>query len=363
MDFSWISNLAKKSSGLIGLEISSSKVKLLELSQGAQGYRIESYAVEPLPPGAMQDHEIKDMEAVGAAINRGLRRSQSRSKSAAVMVHGSGVITKVIQMSAALTEHEVAIQIQLEAERHIPFPLAEVNLDFQIMGPSAKNPDLVDVLLAASRTEIVDNLVEVLSLGGLTAKVVDIEAYALERALCLIADQIPNEGENQTIALVDIGETMTTFGILRDRVMIYTREQMFGGKQLTEEIQRRYGLTFEEANLAKKLGGLPEDYLGEILEPFKESVVQQVSRFLQFFFSSSDFVEVNYIVLAGGTATLSGLMERVEEKLEISTLIANPFLNMSIAPRVNMVSLFEDAPILMTCCGLALRNFSHAHQY
>jgi type IV pilus assembly protein PilM len=348
---------------LVGVDISSASVKLLELSMTQQGYRVESYAVEQLPADAMQEKEFKNVEAIGAAVERVVKRSRTRSKYGAIAVTGSTVITKVIQMNAGLKEHELASQIELEAERHIPFPMAEVNIDFQVLGPSSKNPEFVDVLLAASRTETIDTLVEVLSLGGLTAKVVDIEAYAIERAFSLIADQLPSEGEHQTIAVVDIGSSMTTFSVLHDRITVYTREQIFGGKQLTEEIQRRYGLTYEEASLAKKQGGLPEDYTTEVLEPFKDAVVQQISRSLQFFFSSSEYTEIDHIVLAGGTSTLNGLVQRVEEKLGIPASIANPFANMTIAPRVSVPAINADAPALMICCGLALRSFTHDHQY
>lgn len=342
---------------VVGLDITSTAVKLLELSQQPEGYRVESYAVEYLPIGAMQEKEIKDLEAVGAAVEHVVKRSRTHLKYGAVAVSGSAVITKVIQMNAGLSESEMEYQIQLEAERYIPYPLQEVNLDFQVVGMSSKSPELVDVLLAASRSEMVDQLSEVLSIGGLKAKVIDIEAYALERAFGLIADQLPSQGKQQTVAVVDIGATTTSVGVLHDCELIYTREQIFGGKQLTEEIQRRYGLTFEEATLAKKQGGLPDDYVTEILEPFKEAVVQQISRSLQFFLSSSQFTEVDHIVLAGGTASLSGLIQRVEEKLAIPCTIANPFANMSIAPRVSVPAIHADAPSLMICCGLALRSF------
>lgn len=347
----------RKAPNIIGVDISSASVKLLELSFSAQGYRVESYAIESLPVDSMQEKEIKDVEAVGHAIERVVKRSRTRSKYGAVAINGSGVIAKVIQMNNGLTEAELEIQIKLEAERYIPYPLQEVNIDFQVIGPSNKSPELVDVLLAASRTEIIDTLVEVLSIGGLTAKVVDIEAYAIERAFSLITDQVPSEGEHQTIAVVDIGSTVTTFSVLHDKATVYTREQIFGGKQLTEEIQRRYGLTFEEAGVAKKQGGLPDDYGLEVLEPFKDAVVQQIGRSLQFFFSSSQFTEVDYIVLAGGTSSLPGLVERIQEKLGIPAIVANPFAKMSIAPRVSVPALHADAPSLMICCGLALRSF------
>ncbi len=347
----------RKPPTIIGVDISSASVKLLELSFGPQGYRVESYAVENLPADAMQEKEIKDVEAVGLAIERVVKRSRTRSKYGAVAINGSGVIAKVIQMNNGLTEAELETQIKLEAERYIPYPLQEVNIDFQVLGPSTKSPELVDVLLAASRTETIDTLVEVLSMGGISAKVVEIEAYAIERAFSLIADQVPSEGEHQTIAVVDVGSTITTFSVLHDKATVYNREQIFGGKQLTEEIQRRYGLTFEEAGVAKKQGGLPDDYTLEVLEPFKDAVVQQIGRSLQFFFSSSQFSEVDHIVLAGGTSSLPGLVERVEEKLGIPATVANPFAKMSIAPRVSVPAIHADAPSLMICCGLAMRSF------
>ncbi|MGD9591519.1 MAG: pilus assembly protein PilM [Candidatus Berkiella sp.] len=348
---------------LVGVDISSASVKLLELSHTPNGYRVESYAVEQLPADAMQEKEFKNVEAIGQAVARVVKRSRTRSKFGAIAVAGSAVITKEIQMNAGLKEHELVTQIVLEAERHIPYPMSEVNIDFDVLGPSSKNPEYIDVLLAASRTEMVDTLAEILSLGGITAKVVDIEVYALERAFGLIADQLPSNGERQTIAVIDIGSSMTSFSVLHDKATVYTREQIFGGKQLTEEIQRRYGLTYEEANLAKKQGGLPEDYLTEVLDPFKDAVVQQISRSLQFYFSSSEYTEVDHIVLAGGTSTLPGLVQRIEEKLGIPAIVANPFANMTIAPRVSVPAIHADAPSLMICCGLALRSFNHEHQY
>lgn len=346
---------------MLGLDISSGLVKLLELSQGTQGYKIESYAVEQLPPDVVQENEIKNPEALGAAIEEVVRRSRTTLKQAAVAVSGSAVISKIIQINAGLREKDLSGQVQLEAERYIPFPLQEVSIDFQVLGPSSKNPEMLDILLAASRTEIVDMLVHALGLGGLKAKVVDIEAYAMQRAFSLIMDQLPEKGIKKTIAIIDIGSTATTLSVLHDGSMVYTREQTFGGKQLTEEIQRRYGLTAEEANIAKKQGGLPEDYFLEVLEPFKEMVVQQIDRATQLFFSSSQFSEIDHIVLAGGCACITGLIEKVQEKVGIPTLLANPLLNMTVSPSVSMPAIQADAPSLMICCGLAMRSFANAN--
>lgn len=352
-----LSFLNQKKPKLVGVDISPSTVKLLELGQTSQGFIVESFAVEPMPANAMDEGEIKDVELVGEAIARVVKRARTSAKFGAIAVHGSSVITKIIQMNAGLSENEMGNQIAVEADRYIPFPLEEVNLDFQVLGPNDRNAELVDVLLAASRSENVDNRAEVLTLGGLQPRVVDIEAYAIERAFGLIAEQLPEHGKDQTIAVVDIGSTMTTLSVLHDRMTVYTREQLFGGKQLTDEIQRRYGLSLEEAGIAKKEGGLPDDYESQILDPFKEAVVQQVSRSLQFFFSSSDYNEIDYLILGGGTSCISGLSALIEQKLGVPTIVANPFSRMSIAPKVSVPAINADAPSLLICCGLALRSF------
>ncbi len=278
-------------------------------------------------------------------------------RQAAVAVAGSAVITKTIQMAAGMSEQELESQITVEADQYIPYPLDEVSIDFEVQGPSDQNPDQVDVLLAACRKENVELREDSLEIGGLEAKVVDVEAYAMERAFELIQPQVDTDTDEQTVAIIDIGATMTTLSVLADGKTIYTREQLFGGKQLTEEIQRRYGLSQEEAGLAKKQGGLPDDYEMEVLEPFKEAVVQQVARSLQFFFSSSQYNEVDYVVLAGGTASTAGIAEMVQDKVGTTTVIANPFAEMALNSRVNASALSNDAPSLMIACGLAMRSF------
>lgn len=347
----------KKSSTVLGVDISSSSVKILELSQQGDRYRVESYAVEPLPPNAVVEKNITDVEAVGEAVRRVVAKSRTKVRQAAVAVSGSAVITKVIQMPEGMNEFELEDQIALEADQYIPFPLDEVAIDFEVQGPSETRPGQVDVLLAACRKENVDVREDALEIGGLTARVVDVEAYALERAYTLIEPQLGAQDEDLLVAVVDIGATMTTLSVLSSGQTVYTREQIFGGKQLTEEIQRRYGLSFEEAGLAKKQGGLPDDYELEVLSPFREAVVQQVARALQFFFGASQYNTVDYVVLAGGTASVQGLTEMVEEKTGTPTLVANPFADMSVDSRVNASALRNDAPSLMIACGLAMRSF------
>jgi len=347
----------RKNAPLLGLDISSTAVKLLELSLSGDRYRVESYAVEPLPQNAVSERNITDIDAVGNSVRKAVKRSGSKAKLAAVAVAGSAVITKVITMPASYSEDDMEVQIQLEADQYIPFPLEEVYLDFQILGPSEKNPESVDVLLAASRSENVDGRVAALEVAGLSPKVVDIEAYCMESAFSLVDDQIAGGGEGKTIAVVDVGATMTTLNVLHDQRIIYTREQVFGGRQLTEEIQRRYGLSFEEAGRAKREGGLPDNFVPEVLEPFKEAMAQQVSRSLQFFFSSSQYDRVDQIVLSGGSSSISEVNELIQAKIGTPTLVANPFTHMALAAKVSPQALSNDAPSMMIACGLAMRGF------
>ncbi len=346
---------------LVGIDVSSTAVKLLELSKSsgrvASQHRVESYAVEPLPANAVVENNIADVGAVGEAIRSALKRSGSKAKRAALAVSGSAVITKVISMPASLSDREMEDQIELEADQYIPYPLEEVNLDFQKLGPSQANPDMMDILLAASRSENVDDRVAALEVAGLTAAVVDIEAYAMESACRLLGDQLPDSGRDQTIAVADVGAATTTLHVLHDLRIVYTREQNFGGRLLTEEIQRRYGLSYEEAGMAKRQGGLPDNYAPEVLEPFKEAMAQQISRSLQFFFSSSAFNSIDHIVMAGGSSSISGVDDAVEERVGVPAIIANPFAEMSLSSRIKAQKLSSDAPAMMIACGLALRSF------
>lgn len=342
---------------LVGLDISSTSVKLLELSKSNGQYRIESYAVEPVAPGAVVEKTIADAESVGQAISQVVRRSRTRAKHAAVAVAGSAVITKVITLPASLSDDDMATQIELEADQYIPYPLEEVNLDFEVIGPSERDPESVDVLLAASRRENVDTRVAALELGGLTAKVVDVEAYAAESAVALMAGQMKSLSTDQIIAVFDIGATMTSLTVLDHLKIVYTREQGFGGKQLTEEIQNRYGLSYEEAGRAKRQGGLPADYEAEVLTPFKHAMTQQIARSLQFFFSSSHYNSVDHILLAGGNALIPGIAKLIETEIGATTSIANPFVGMTMAARINAQAITNDAPALLVACGLALRGF------
>lgn len=346
----------KKADTLLGIDMSSTSVKLLALSRQGARYRVEAYAVEPLPANAVIEKNIAELDAVGQALSRVLIKARTRLRNVAVAVAGSAVITKTIEMDAGLCDDDMENQLKIEADQYIPYPLDEVAIDFEVQGASARNPERVDVLLAACRKENVEVREAALALAGLTARVVDVEAHALERSFGLLANQsvLPKD---RLVAVVDIGATMTTLSVLHHGRIIYTREQLFGGRQLTEDIQRRYGLTLEQAGLAKKQGGLPDDYVSAVLQPFREALVQQVSRSLQFFFAGGQSDAIDHILLVGGTASIYGLERLIEERLGTPTQVANPFAGMTLSAKVNAAALASDAPAMMIACGLALRSF------
>lgn len=346
----------KKSAPILGVDISATAIKLLELSRSGSKYRVESYAVEALPPNSVSEKTINDIEQVGEAVARAVKKAGTRTKQAAVSVAGSSVITKVISMPSGLSDDEMESQIQIEADQYIPFPLEEVAMDFEVIGESTEGADRVDVLLAASRSEIVDNVVASIELGGLTAKVVDIEAFAIENTVDLMSKDFPSGTATEAIAVADVGSAITTFSVMENMKTVYSREESFGGAQLTEDIQRRYGLSYEEAGLAKRQGGLPDNYEPEVLEPFKENMASQIGRALQFFYASSQISDIDVLVLAGGCSSIPGIAELVESKLGVKTMVANPFANMAVASKIPTKNLTNDAPAMMIACGLALRG-------
>lgn len=350
--------LQAKAPPLIGVDISTSSVKMVELSDAGKGlYRVERYTIEPLAKDAIVDGNIANLDVVTEAVKNAWRLMGTRVKNVALALPAAAVITKKIIVPAGLTENELELQVESEANQYIPFALDEVNLDFQVLGPAPSGPEEVEVLIAASRKEKVEDRVATIEAAGLKALVMDVESYATQTAFELIEPQLPNGGKDMTIAIIDIGSSMMHVNVLLNNQSVYMREQTFGGNQLTQEIQRRYSLSSEEAEIAKRNGGLPDNYEPEVLQPFLDSVALEVARALQFFFSSTQFNRVDHILLAGGCAMLSGVDEAVAQRTQIRTTIANPFANMALSPRIKARQLAQDAPILLIAGGLAMRRF------
>jgi type IV pilus assembly protein PilM len=347
-----------KAPPLFGLDISSSSVKMLEIVEAGKGaYRVERYVIEPLPRDATVDGNISNLESVVEAVKRGYKRLGTRSKHVAMAVPTGAVITKKIIVPASLRENELEVQVESEANQYIPFALEEVNLDFQVVGPSPTSPDEQEVMIAATRKEKVEDRVAVAESAGLKASVMDIESFAQQAALGLVVKQLPNAGKDTNIAIVDIGANVMNVSVMRNDQSIYTREQAFGGNQLTQDIVARYGMSAEEAENAKRSGGLPDDFETEVLRPFMENLSMEVQRALQFFFTSTQYHSVEQILLAGGSAVIPGMDEVVHTRTQVPTMVANPFASMQASPRIQLKKLMVDAPSLIVACGLAMRRF------
>ncbi|MCL2589873.1 MAG: pilus assembly protein PilM [Betaproteobacteria bacterium] len=352
-----ISFFGTKPRQLVGLDISSSSVKLLELASGDQDTLcVERYVIEPFSGEAVVDGNIGDIGAATDGLQRALRRFGPGVKNVAIALPTSAVFTKKIILPAGLRELDMEMQVESEATRVIPFALDEVNLDFQVIGP-AGSPDEVEVLVAASRKEQIEDRVGVAEGCGLKVTVVDVESLALEAAFELVAQQLPNAATGKLVALVDIGAAVMNFMVLRDGQRVYSREQSFGGQQLTKDISRYYGMSLDEAETAKRSNNMPNDYAKAVLEPFMENLALEISRAMQFFFTSTQYNEVNYLVLAGGCAAIPGLADAVGRRTQVKTCIANPFEAMTVPTKLATKKLMTDAPTMMVACGLALRRF------
>lgn len=348
----------KANSPLVGLDISTSGVKLVELSQaGKNELRLERFASESLPRGAVVDGNIENIEQVSDAIRRVWKKSGTKAKHVALGMPPASVITKKIVLPGGLLEEELEIQVETEASQYIPFALDEVSLDFDVCGEAQNSPEDVEVLLAATRKEKVEDRVAVAEAAGLKPVVMDIESYAARAAVDRLIMQLPNAGKGQIVALLQIGTQVTHISVLLDGETIYEREQPFGGGQLTQDIVRAYGLSHEEAETKKRSGDLPEGYERELLEPFLENAAMEVTRAVQFFFTSTPYTRIDQIFLAGGCASIPGLVDIVADRTKISASVVSPFKGMQLASSVREKQLRLEAPAYLVACGLALRRF------
>lgn len=351
----------KKTTMMVGIDIGSHAVKAVLLSQGSNSYILEDYAIEPMTRGAVIDREIQDIEAVGNVIAKIRQNISMKAKEAAAAVSGQTVITKIIYMDVALSEDELASQIEIEADSLIPYPLDEVSLDFETLDVNESDPSKVNVLLSAARTESIEARVAALESGDFHAKVIDVESYAVSRSHDLCLSQLPDDAVDKMVAIVDIGATMTLFSATKAGKHVYSRDQMFGGEQYTRSIVSYYNKSFEDAEAAKISNDLPPNHTFEVLAPFHTILMQQIRRAIQMFLTSSGVDKVDYLVISGGSAAIDGIEKLLTDELGIHTIIANPFHEMEMAKAIDKEGLAKIAPQMMVATGLALRSFTPWH--
>ena len=344
---------------MLGIDISSSSVKLVELSRDKAGNLVlDRCAIEPLERGWITDGNVEKFDEVAEAVRRVVKKSGTRTKHVALALPASAVITKKIILPGGMSEAELELQVESEANQYIPFSLDEVSLDFCVIGPSATSAGDVEVLIAASRKEKVQDRQGLAEAAGLKPVVVDVESYASRLATSRLIENLPNKGVNTTVALFEVGGSTTSMQVLKNDEVLYERDQAFGGAQLTQLIVRQYGFSPEEAETKKRSGDLPEDYESGVLRPFVDSMAQEIGRALQFFFTSTPHNKVDYILLAGGSSALPGFTESVTQQTSFACMVANPFEGMDTGSSVREKKMRREASSYLTSCGLALRRFS-----
>jgi type IV pilus assembly protein PilM len=343
---------------LIGLDISSSSVKLVELGRGKDGGLVlERCAVEQLEKGWITDGNVEKFEEVADAVRRVVKKSGTKTKNVAMSLPASAVITKKIVLPGGLSDAELELQVESEANQYIPFSLDEVSLDFCVVGPSTSSAGDVEVLIAASRKEKVQDRQGLAEAAGLKPVVVDVESYASRLATGRLIDGLPNKGVDTMVALFEVGAMTTSMQVIRNDEVLYDRDQAFGGAQLTQLIVRQYGFSPEEAETKKRSGELPEDYESGVLRPFVDNLAQEIGRALQFFFTSTPHNRVDYVMLAGGSASLPGLTDAITAQTSFACQVVNPFEGMAMGGGVREKKMRREAPSYLSACGLAMRRF------
>lgn len=341
---------------MLGLDIGSASVKVLELCRRGGSYRVESYALEALPPNAVVERHINDVRELGEALKRARARLPGGVSWAVLALAGPAVIARNIVVQASLPDAEVERTISAEASRLIPFPLSEVAIDFEVQGLSEQHPEQADVRLVACRRDSIARIEAALAIAGLKPAVIEPESQALERVFTLLEPELESQAGELVVAVADIGATTTTVSVLVDGRSVFSRDQSFGGNCLTEAIAQHYSLSFQEAEIARRRAALPNDFATAVLQPFNEEAARQLTGSLRFFYSSTGYSDVDHLLLIGGAARAKGLAAMVEKALAVPSSVADPFVNLSLAPRVDVQALSEAAPALAVCCGLAMRG-------
>ncbi|WP_293267404.1 type IV pilus assembly protein PilM [Neptunomonas sp.] len=350
-----VSFFGKKTASWVGVDIGSSSVKLVVMSRHGSLIGLDAYAIVSLPPTAVVDGNIQEVQPVTEAVERAIKICGIKQGSAITAVPSSAVIIKRMELSKSFSEIELEDQVKVEADQFIPYPLDEVALDFEILGESRTHPELNDLLLVACRRDDVDQREDAINAAGLKCEIVDVDTYAVERVFPMLLDE--DLKSDEMVAIVDVGATTLTLNVIRDHKIIYNREQSFGGNELTTNIHHQYGMAIDEVEQALRLGEISEEVQESVIQPFRLTVSQQVSRALQFFYSSGVQHQLSKIYLCGGVASIDGLVDILSDELDLPVNIANPFAQMDVSAKVNKERLVKDTPALVKACGLALRSF------
>ena len=345
---------SSKSKAVVGVDIGTHSIKVVELSGSAANPRVVAWGVAPLPGNAFTENAIANVDAVTDVLSNVIVKSGIKGTEIAVAISSSHAITKILGMPVDLNDIELEEQINIEALHFIPYPIDEVNLDFEVMGKSSTNDQENDVLLVACRRTIVDDYIDLVENAGLTLKYVDIDTYAVERTYR--SQNNLGANSNEPVAIFDIGTNNSHLMVVNDSGIIYSRHQNFGATQLVKLIRKEYGVSADEAQEILNSSQPPGDFISAVQEPFVEMLQQEVSRALQFFYSSSSFSNIDSVVLCGACCALEGLASDLEVKMRAKVSVMDPVANATV--QTNREGVKKVAPSLSIAYGLALRGIN-----
>jgi type IV pilus assembly protein PilM len=348
------------STPLIGVDLSVSSIKCVELSQSRNGsVKIENYAIESTPKDAFNEQGIGNADSLGAALKRAWVKLDTKIKNIAIAIPSNIAITKRVKFSKDLDEIAIADEVLVEAGHFIPFSLDDVNIDWVVLGPHPSSPTTDnEILICATRRDRILDYMAAAEAAGLKVIKVDIDNFAQQLAFDHMIKA--NEGYmNEVIAVADAGSSMLNIAIYnKGEEMVFSKEIAFGSNQLSDSIRQIYGISTEQAEDAKRKGGAGlTDYQNQALEPFLASMSMEINRTIQFFLTQATVEKIDRIMLAGGCAAFDGAAEMVGSVTQIKTEAFNPFVHMDESGRLKNRNLAKEAPMLLTACGLALRRF------
>lgn len=337
----------------VGIDIGSSSVKLVQLKEQKGTYHLLNVGILPLPPEAIVDNTLMDSSSIVEIIKSLLKSLNVKANEAACSISGNAVIIRKIVLPA-MTSEELEDQIQWEAEQYIPFDINDVNIDFQILGQDERDPAKMNVLLVASKKDIVNDYVTVFNETGLRLAVIDVDSFAVQNAFEMNYDVFPEE----VIALVNIGANIMNLNIVKAGASLFTRDVQLGGSVYTDEIQKQFGVSSEEAEGIKISGGGPDQgRLQDIMSRLNESLALEMRRSLDFYNSTASEGKIGKVYLSGGAAKTAMLVEAVSQRLGVPVEIMNPFQKIKYSEKdFDLEYLREVAPLMTVAMGLATRR-------
>jgi type IV pilus assembly protein PilM len=345
--------IISKSKNVVGLDIGTNSIKLVEVEESKGGVRLKNFGITPIPKDSIVNGAIVNHDAVVSAIQQLLSNLKVKTRDAVSSVSGHPVIIKKISMPQT-TDDEMEESIKFEAEQYIPFDLDEVNIDYQILAVEEGKTDHMSVMLVAAKKVMISDYVKVLTDAGLNPVILDIDVFALENAY----EVNYQSDEPQAVALIDIGASTININIIKAGLSAFTRDIFLGGNQITEEIQKHFGISFDEAEALKISGDINNPEFGgkEIVKKVCDSMVAEIQKSLDFY-SSTTYEQIARIYLSGGCAKIPFMKEGIEEKLNIATEVIDCMRTVSYDRNVFDPDYIKDiTPLASVGVGLALRR-------